>query len=309
MGFNICFDIGGTRIKSGLLKNNQLLSSKISEVKDNSLLAPVLIQLEKIIDQYCEEFSHLGKLEGIGIALPSLIDTKKNKILSHYVKYTDAAQIDLNHWATSNWQVPLVLHNDAKAALLGEIYEGAGKGYENVVMLTFGTGVGSGVFLNGKLLDGKNYIAGNLMGHSIINWDGVTCNCGQQGCLEATASTWALPQIISQLAKSQNKEDKEYKNLGFKEIIENTAQDPFLEQIKKTCLDVWGMLLVNMVLAYNPEVLICGGGIMNSHDIIFPHFKKILNQHGWINADYVQLKRAAQPEFAAIYGLNQALKL
>ncbi|GJM33862.1 MAG: glucokinase [Saprospiraceae bacterium] len=314
MPFTICFDIGGTRIKSGVIAGDKIVQTNLSEVKDNSALQPILVKLERVIDQYLAEHKQTDQLAGIGIALPCFVDSKKNKILSHYVKYTDAAGLDLNQWARNKWGVPIALQNDAKAALLGEAEYGAGKGYRNLVMLTFGTGIGSGVMLDGHLLNGKDYIAGNLAGHSIIDYDGDLCNCGNIGCTEAVASSWSLPHKVQKMWAAEDQQElasvelTSFENIDFKYLFDQAAKGhQFYNKVLEDCLQAWGMALVNMVLAYNPDCIICGGGIMKSHEIIFPYFKKVLDQHGWINSEFVELKKAEQPEYAALLGMNYTI--
>ena len=83
--------------------------------------------------------------------------------------------------------------------------------------------------------------------------------------------------------------------------------DKFAKYILDDCLQAWGMLVTNMVLAYNPDCVICGGGIMKSCDKIFPTFRKLLNHHGWIDESIVELKVAEHPEFAALLGMHYAV--
>src|SRR3990170_7444612 len=100
-------------------------------------------------------------------------------------------------WAMERWGVPLVLENDARAALVGEWQYGAGKDCDNVVLITLGTGVGTAALINGKLLHGKHFLAGSLGGHMSINLHGDVCNCGNLGCVESEASTWALQKLVT----------------------------------------------------------------------------------------------------------------
>src|SRR5699024_3396254 len=110
-------------------------------------------------------------LGGIGISFPGIVDHINKKIISRYVKYRDAHKVDLRRWLEKNdWNdVPLVLENDARSALIGEWQYGAGKGWNNTLMVTLGTGMGSAVLINGELFRGANFLGGSLGGHMTID--------------------------------------------------------------------------------------------------------------------------------------------
>lgn len=295
MNYKICFDIGGTRVKMGVVKGDDLVHHEIITIEDNSSIRYLLNTLEGKILEFIENETSSSKLEGIALALPSLINSDKNTILSKYVKYTDASDIDLNQWSQEKFGVPIFLENDAKAALMGEAYHGNGTEYQDLVLITFGTGVGSAVMLNRKLLHGKDYLAGNLIGHSVIDFDGGICNCGGSGCLESVASGWSLKE------KSKGRED-------FKSLFEKMKQgDQVAKQTIDNLIQAWGKAVINLVLAYNPECIICGGGIMHQSDFILERFRESLDGHGWVSSQNVLLKPAKHTDFAAIFGLSEII--
>lgn len=307
MEYHICFDIGGTRIKVGVVSESRLIQNEFIVIEDNSSLGSVLELIQDIVKDIQVKYKEDGRLQAIGMSLPCFIDSDKNKVLSNYVKYTDGSEIDLNAWSMQNFGVPIFLENDAKAALMGEAFHGAGKGFQDLVMLTFGTGIGSAVMLNGQLLKGKDYFAGNLIGHSIIDYNGEQCNCGGEGCLEAVASSWALPENVKRNAKNIDleniPEEIDYKFL-FEEVLKGNKTFAY---ILDDTLDAWGKMITNLVLAYNPECIICAGGIMNQGEYILNSFRKTLDQHGWISSENVILKKAEHTDFAAIFGLSEII--
>jgi glucokinase len=288
----------------GVLSEGKLLSHDLLTIEDNSSLRTVLNVMEVAINDFVQTFTGEERLEAIGISLPSLVDSKNNKVLSHYVKYTDAGEIDLNKWAKQKFGVPVYLENDAKAALMGEVFFGAGKGYSDVVLTTFGTGVGSAVMLNGQLLKGKDFLAGNLIGHSIIDYDGGPCNCGGAGCLESVASSWALPEKT----KSVKRPEKSTTEIDYKYLFAaSKAGDPESSKVLENSLKAWGKMIINLVLAYNPECIICAGGIMHEDELILNSFRKSLDQHGWISSANVKLLVAENTDFAALFGLHEII--
>jgi glucokinase len=188
-------DVGGTRIKLGLVKQKKMVSSSVFEVKNNHSLEANLPLIIDEIKALSFAFDASEPIEGIGMALPCLIDHKKNKILSDYVKYPDAKYMNLEGWFNTFYKVPFIIENDARAALVGEI-EGIEHGTKDAVLVTFGTGIGTAVLSNGAMLRGFNQFAGNLGGHQTIHILGDKCNCGDIGCAEALASGWALHSIL-----------------------------------------------------------------------------------------------------------------
>lgn len=306
----VCFDIGGTQIKSGLIVDDQLVSKRIDVVHDNSKMLPVLEQVRSIVNEYRSE-DKPGELTGVGLALPSFVNHIDNKILSRYVKYSDASEIDLNSWVQSELGVKLSLHNDARAALLGEWSYGCGKGFQDLVMLTFGTGIGSAVVLNNTLLGGKDHFAGNLFGHAVLDYDGNKCNCGNIGCAESAASSWVLESKIRQMAKKVNPGPPVdiQDGINFKELIERAQSgDIFYQAVLNDCIEAWGSVMINVILAYNPQLLICGGGIMKSGDYLIPRLVKRIDRHGWIDSSVVEIRSAELGEYAAIWGLHADIK-
>ena len=171
--YTIAIDLGGTIIKIGLLNETGLVAVKTANSSSADGLANNFPTIENEIIQLIKEEKVVPTgLLGIGFSFPGLVDSVQNKVISTNKKYDDAPDLDLVQWAKQTWGVPLFLENDARVALLGEWKHGAGAGYENVVMVTLGTGIGSAVLIDGKLLRGKHFQAGNLGGHFTVNHRG-----------------------------------------------------------------------------------------------------------------------------------------
>ena len=243
-------------------------------------------------------------MDGIGIALPVIVDSKNNKVLTQYVKYSDAKDFDFNDWFRKNWNIKLQLENDARAALVGEWKYGAGRGCNDLVMLTLGTGVGSAVLTDGTLLKGKHYLAGNMSGHTTINSDGVHCNCGSTGCLETEASTWALPAIAKRLDPHSRNALSEKPGLNFEDLAEAIELgDDFARKVFDHCVNVWSICAANLVHSFDPEKIIVSGGIMKSSSKILPVLQHRIDTKTWLAPGSVKVAAAEQPEFAALLGL------
>lgn len=303
----IAADLGGTSIKLGILiEGNLLAASKIEANAAESInlnLGRISAVAREMLDQQNLEVSSVG---GIGLTFPGIVDNQNARVLSQYVKYKDAYGFDFRGWAEQEWGVPLALENDARAALLGEWVKGAGKGCNNLVMLTLGTGVGSAVLLEGKLLRGVHNLAGNLGGHMSINVHGVACNCGFIGCLETEASTWAIPLKARMHPLFEESSLSRATALDFEMIFEHGSQgDALAQALVEDCLMAWGVGVVNMIHAYDPEIIIIGGGIMEKKDLILPRLQHLVKKYAWAPAaDKIKVIAAEQVTFAGLLGME-----
>lgn len=260
---SIAIDLGGTRIKIGILKKGEFIATSKLEALPNETIEANLDRINKEVRVLLEQHAiPTQELKGIGLSFPGIVDSRVSVVLSKYVKYKNASGFDFGGWAKLEWGVPVALENDARAALLGEWTKGAGRGTDNIVLLTLGTGVGSAVLMEGRLLRGPHFLAGNLGGHMSVKVDGNPCTCGYFGCLETEASTWVLPEKArghplfteSTLAKASN--------IEFSNLFEEAENgDKVSRDLVADCLKSWGVGVVNMIHAYDPELIIIGEGL------------------------------------------------
>jgi glucokinase len=241
---------------------------------------------------------------GVGLAFPGIVDGTSNRILSQYVKYQDAQKVDLNAWAFKKWNIPLALENDARAALVGEWRYGAGRNCNDIVLITLGTGVGTAAMIDGSLIRGKHFLAGNLGGHMTINLHGDVCNCGNTGCLESEASTWALEKKVMKSPGYASSTLSKTAEINFNVLFNHAANgDELAGKIREDCLKAWSLGIINLIHAYDPERVILGGGIMKSKDSIIPYIYDMIKRDTWIRHNKIELVPAEQVEYAGILGM------
>jgi len=240
---------------------------------------------------------------GIAVGFAAIVDSRTGRVLSTNGKYDDAKSIDLAVWTRDTFGLSLRIENDARMALLGESYGGAARGFADVVMMTLGTGIGGVAMIEGKLLRGKHSQAGCLGGHIPVLFNGRLCTCGAIGCAEAEASGWALPGIVKDWPGASNSGLSKYSNIGFKELF-NEAEygDQVALAIRDRCLQVWAADAVGLVHAYDPELIVIGGGVMESADVIIPAIESHVQKHSWTPWGKVQVKRAELGNNAALVG-------
>lgn len=306
MKVDIGIDMGGTRIKIGLVNDGALVATENIPASSHVTLRERLDDLADIIDQIMGK--HGVTPSGIGIAFPGIVDPFRKRILSKYVKYPDAQNLDIASWADRRWGVPLALENDARAALFGEWQFGAGKGANDLVLITLGTGVGSAVLMGGKMMRGRNFLAGNLGGHHSINLDGDECNCGNTGCLESEASTWALEKIVRRSPGFESSALSRHPEINFNTLFRCAAEgDQLAIEIKERSLRAWALGIINLIVSYDPERVVIGGGIMNSKDLVIPYIREMIAKDIWIKDNAVELVPAHQLEYAGILGIHHML--
>lgn len=305
----VAIDLGGTVVKIGLICNGEIIECIHL---DSQLPIGFIANLPRIKEAVNSILSlhsiKPSQLDGIGLAFPGLVDPNKKRVISTNAKYDDARGYDLNEWIKKNWNVPFFIDNDARLAVVGEWQHGAARGKRNVVMMTIGTGIGTGVIIDGKVLYGQHYQAGSLGGHFVVDYKGRSCTCGNRGCVEAMASSFFLPIIIREHPQLSNSLKKLADKINFKEIFDMaTTGDKDALLLRNECMDVWSAAIVTYIHAYDPEIIVLGGGVMNSAEVIIPYIKEKVNRYVWSPSFKVEIVMAQLSENAALQGIRFCL--
>ena len=273
-------DIGGTTIKVGISVDGNLKHVEKIPAHSSGSLLEKLPDIAQCVELLCEKFTSQSKPEAIGIAFPSIVDSDAKTITTQYVKFAGSTSVDLSAWAHQTWGIPLALENDARAALVGEWKYGAGKGSDNLVMCTIGTGFGSAAVCNGRLLKGAHYIAGNLGGHMTIDFQGGVCNCGGIGCVETHGSSWMLDQRYGDHPELRQSALRHRSQLNFHNVFTHAANgDDLAIEIRDHAIAAWSAAVVNLVHAFDPSLVVMGGGVMKSKDIILPRIQEYVDTY------------------------------
>jgi glucokinase len=259
MSYYAGFDLGGTLLKYGLIDDNAALiyHDKVSTPEKISELLKVLRSIWEDLTK--KEWKPIQKA---GFGFPGIFSQKEQKIFQS-PNYAEIDNFELRPALTEIFDVPFSINNDANMAAYGEFKVGAGKGTKSMVLLTLGTGVGSGVILDGDLWVGCCGFAGEL-GHITVNPEGDKCNCGSRGCLETEAS--ALKIVKEYKTKTGTDQDISSEEIFHKaQDGESAACDVFIQAGKYL-----GIGLAAVINFINPEKIILGGGLMNAKDILLP---------------------------------------
>ena len=298
-------DIGGTRIKTGLFSKNQIIASSIIDSNSHDNFKNVIENLDDAFEGILRSTStDKDSITGIGLALPGIVDVDKNKVLAINDKYSDSIHFDFNVWAKEKWNAVLTTDNDARAALAGIWQYGVGKGCDNIITMTLGTGVGGATLINGRFLYGKHYQAGCLGGHSTIDFNSFYCNCGNIGCVEALGSTWNLKNILQNHPDFEKSLLSNFDSVNFEMLFDHYRKgDAVTIEVVENILKAWSAGAVNLIHAYDPELLVLSGGVMKSSDIIVPFMKDWIDQHAWTPWGKVKIKVSDAVDDIALFGL------
>jgi glucokinase len=307
--YHIAIDLGGRIIKIGLMSLGCILDQARLDSQSSLGILPNLPRIDEVIRTLLSNNGiDARQLSGIGLAFPGLVNPKESKVLSTNAKYDDACGIDFNRWAGETWNVPFYMDNDARLAVVGEWQKGAAAGLDNVVMVTIGTGIGTGVIINGKVLYGKHFQAGSLGGHFVMDYKGRKCTCGNTGCIESLASSFFLPVIIREHPKLSAAFKEKAAGYSFRDIFTLAGQgDEEALLLRNECMEIWAAAVVSYIHAYDPEIVVLGGGIMNSKDVILPYIKEKVDQHAWCPTAKVAVAPAVLGDQAALFGLDYFL--
>ena len=274
-------DIGGTNTKLGYVeKSGNLLA-------EGEMLTEAHRPAEEFFDRLHTQAENLFtpkkdqlKLVGIGLGAPNgnyykgTIEQPPN--LSW--KYVDVVAT-LRRW----YSIPIALTNDANAAALGEMLFGAAKGMKDFIVITLGTGLGSGIVANGELIYGHDGFAGEI-GHTIVDPNGRQCGCGRRGCLETYASASGIRKTVEELLKKPAP-SSELCEINFEQVTSKRIFEA-AQRGDKLALEAFeltgrylGMKLADSVAHTSPEAIILFGGLAAAGDFIFLPTKKYMEEY------------------------------
>lgn len=274
-------DMGGTRIKLGLVRDGTLLATEVLPAHSDQPLRARLDAVASSFRRLCDDARvAIASCAGLGVSFPSLVDVASARVLDEHGKYRDAPGFDLRGWARETLGLPLAIENDARMALIGEWRCGAGRGCDNLVMITLGTGLGTSAVIEGRVLRGQHGQAGCLGGHLTVRYDGRRCTCGNIGCAEAEASTSVLSKLARESADFASSALSREPRVDYAAVFRLAeAGDACARSLRDHSLQVWAALAVSLVHAYDPERLILGGGIMASGEVILPFVQDYVHRH------------------------------
>ncbi len=294
-------DVGGTTVKIGLFSGDGKLEEKYEIATDKSDQGAHIIEhIAAKLDEIIAEKSY-GILDcmGVGIGLPGPVD--RGMILGCVNLGWGIFSI-VEEFSKAFHNVPVYAGNDANTAALGEYVAGAGKGMKNMMMITLGTGVGGGIIIDGRILEGANGGAGEI-GHIPVNpQEQDICGCGKKGCLEQYASATGIVRVAEKLRK-ENGNTALPAGCTAKQVFDYAKEgDELAMQAVEELGRYLGLALASCACVMNPEGIVIGGGVSRAGKILLDVTEKNFQTYVFKPCRNVKFCLAELGNDAGIYG-------
>lgn len=276
-------DLGGTKINTGIANSKgEIISNIIIDTNAIEGQEAVIDRMIKSVYTVLENANlKVEDLAGIGIGVPGLIDSWEGLVIeaANLPGWSNVPIVDI---FSREFNIHIKLENDANAAAVGEYLFGSGKGIENFIYLTVSTGIGGGAIIGGRLYSGSNSNASEI-GHSVINFNGPKCNCGNFGCFEAFASGTAIARIAKDRIDNGEKtligELAEGDRIKAEHVFEAARKsDAIALEIIENEGFYLGVGISNILAFYNPDRIAIGGGVSSQWDILKDRVNKVIEE-------------------------------
>lgn len=278
MSFYLGIDIGGTNIACGVVDESfQIIARERFKTNTergyNEILADIISYAKLAVKTADIDFS---EIKYVGVGSPGAIDCVNGFI--HYSNNLRFENIPLGEDLSKAFDKEVFVDNDANCAAVAEFFAGSARGAKNAVIITIGTGIGSGIIINSKLYGGSNN-AGGEIGHTVISFDGVQCSCGRKGCFEAYCSATGLIRMTKEMCEQfpetimnrlANNEGKFSARTAFNAM---KLGDKFAEKLIDKYISYLACGIANIINTFQPDIISIGGGVCNEGDTLLVPLK------------------------------------
>lgn len=297
-------DIGGTTIKMGFFETTGELLEKWeipTRTEDNgvNILPDIASEIDKKLG---EKSIDKSDVEGVGVGVPGPVDDDGTVFRCVNLGWgVFNVQIELNRLT----ELKVKVGNDANVAALGEMWQGGGKGYKNIVMVTLGTGVGGGVIINEKIVAGSNGAGGEIGHINMKENEKEACGCGNHGCLEQYASATGIVRTTKKFLEEHPDAETELnaKTVTAKDIFDCAKNgDEVAEKMVDRTAKILGRGLSQIACVVNPQVFVIGGGMSKAGSLLIEKVQNYYQQYAFHAARNTYFKLADLGNDAGIYG-------
>lgn len=274
-------DIGGTNTKFGYVdRNGRCIAKSAMPTCSDQPPGVFFSRLKDHSDLLRKSLPGRIELAGIGIGAPN---ANYRRATIEHPPNISWEYVDVRSELEKHYSIPVAVTNDANAAALGEMLFGAAKGMKDFIIITLGTGLGSGIVTNGELVYGADGFAGEI-GHTVVDPKGRQCGCGKLGCLETYCSATGLCRTVQELICNST-EPSRLRHISFHELDARMVSDAAMNgdtlALKAFAItgSILGMKLADSVAHLSPEAIILFGGLAAAGDLIFKPTRLSLEQH------------------------------
>lgn len=308
MKYSLGIDIGGTSIKCSFVSETGKMLSKFSfmvnkAIRQEDVLEELIRSIESHWNIRNEDFL------GIGVGCPGGVNPEKGTC--DYATNLGWEDFPIAPLLSKRFEKPCFIENDANTALFGEIYFGIGQNFKNVVFLTLGTGVGSGIYLDGHIFSG-NEGKGAELGHAVIEHNGRLCACGRRGCLECYASASALTKDAA-WAMAHHPESKMWDYCKSPDRMNGAIVfqaekegDETAKEVIRQYISYLGEGCLNFCNIFRPEAIILGGGVAKQGEYLRKKVQDYLDERSYgllgVNPPKTKVLISSLGSDAGIYG-------
>lgn len=281
--YAIGIDIGGTNTVFGVVdKRGHIIAQSSIKTLAYPEVNDYVTHLSKALEEIIDRVGGTNEIKGIGIGAPN------GNFFSGCIEFPPnlpwKGVIPLAQMLSDKLNIPVALTNDANAAAVGEMTYGAARGMKDFIVITLGTGVGSGIVVNGQLVYGHDGFAGEL-GHVIMRREnGRLCGCGRKGCLETYTSATGVARTAREFL-SERKDASVLRKINLEDITSKHVYDAAVEgdKLAKEIFEFTGKMLgeafADFIAFSSPEAIILFGGLAKSGDLIFTPIKKNMEEN------------------------------
>ncbi len=308
--YRIGIDLGGMTIKAGIVDADGkiLLQTNVDTNSEKGHLHVINLMKELTFELLEKTSLSVNDIEYIGVGTPGTVDCDNGIVVSAY--NLGFSNVNIRKILSELTNINVYVGNDADCAALAELYCGSGVGYNNIIAITIGTGIGGGLIVDRKSVSGA-YNGGGEFGHMVISVNGRPCSCGRLGCFEAYCAASSLTKVIKQKA-SENTNSILY-NLVDGDIEKLNPKVLFVAK-EKNCpvaleiLDEYNLYLseslANLINMFEPEIILIGGGISKQGENLLKDVRKLTFEKCFNKNSKVKIETAFHFNDAGIIGAS-----
>jgi glucokinase len=275
-------DLGGTSIKVGICnEEGKLLHTFEGPTESEEGPQAVLDRIAQYVKQIVSDSSYSWEqVAGVGAGIAGFIDLEQGIVIeSVNLKWQN---VEITRELNERLNLPVKVNNDANVAALGEAWSGAGKGVQHLICLTLGTGVGGGIIINGKIIEGFRGMAAEL-GHIKIvpDLEAIQCGCGQMGCVETVSSATGIIRMAKDaVGRGEITSLSELDSISAKAVFDAAKDgDEVAIRIVKRAAYYLAKAMAAVAVVLNPQRFIIGGGVSKAGDVLFDEIRKVYKQN------------------------------
>lgn len=280
--FVVGIDVGGQTSKIGVVDaRGTVLAQTVIRTDTYDQVEPYIAELAEAVKKLIKESGSEGKVRGVGVGAPNgnyytgTIENAPNLLWGRQ-------KVEFAKLLTEALDLPVALTNDANAAAVGEMTYGAARGMKNFIMITLGTGVGSGIVINGEVVYGHDGFAGEL-GHTIaVRNNGRTCGCGRTGCLEAYCSATGVARTAREWLELSDEPSvlRSLDTIASKDVYEAAKEgDKLALKIFEFTGKILGRSFADFIAFSAPEAIVLFGGLARSKEFLFEPMETAMNEN------------------------------